>query len=522
MADDSAISATGSGEIVLAHCRPFRLGAVEVRPATREMAGPNATEILEPRVMQVLVALAEARGEILSRDDLIARCWEGRAVSEDAINRAISKLRRLGEEVAHGAFRIDTITKVGYRLVAGEPAEPAPRAVGSGSEAKSSGFGRRAALAGGFAVAAGLAGWSLFGRSAFEPPRPAAQLYSRAAEIVRNGSPEQTAQAIGFLREAVTIAPDYADAWGLLAIAYRLQADYEPAQAQSLTSGRAEGAARRALGMDPNNVNALAANALAIDFFRRWQEAEAAVRAVLAIDGEQPDMRIRLFWLLASVGRTREAIETIGDVGGPFAMNPFVQYELVQALWSAGRLDEADRLADRGLSLWPRHYGIWFTRFWGYAYTGRAERALAMAADEGGRPPGIPAGDFEIISVSARALGSGSPADIDAAIAAHRRAAPQGFGYCANAIRVAAALGRTGDALAFADAYYFNRGFAVAPVLFTSQQGLYARPSARWTDFLFSPSCASLHRTAQFRRLTDEIGLGDYWRRSRVRPDIWA
>ncbi len=513
------------GEVVLAHSPAFRLGGIEIRPPTREMIGPHRREILEPRVMQLLVALADADGEILSRDDLVARCWDGRAVSEDAINRAISKLRRLGEEVAEGAFRIDTITKVGYRLVASELVAPADTATGPGAEATKAEprkFARRAALAGVLTVAAGAAGWALFGPTAFEPPRPAAQLYSRAGEILRNGSPEQTAQAIGFLREAVTIAPDYADAWGLLAIAYRLQADFEPAQAHALTSERAEGAARRALGMDPINVNALAANALAIDFYRRWTEAETAVRNVLALDGEQPDMRIRLFWLLASVGRTREAIETIGDVGGPFAMNPFVQYELVQALWSAGRLDEADRLADRGLSLWPRHYGIWFTRFWGYAYTGRAERALAMAADEGGRPPGIPAGDFEIISVSARALGSGSAADIDAAIAVHRRAAPQGFGYCANAIRVAAALGRTGDALAFADAYYFDRGFAVAPVLFTSQQGLYARPSARWTDFLFSPSCAALHRTAQFRRLTDEIGLGDYWRRSRVRPDIWA
>ncbi|WP_297695100.1 hypothetical protein, partial [Phenylobacterium sp.] len=43
--------------------------------------------VLEPRVMQVLVALARERGEIVSRDDLIASCWAGRIVGEDAINR---------------------------------------------------------------------------------------------------------------------------------------------------------------------------------------------------------------------------------------------------------------------------------------------------------------------------------------------------------------------------------------------------------------------------------------------------
>jgi hypothetical protein len=203
-------------------------------------------------------------------------------------------------------------------------------------------------------------------------------------------------------------------------------------------------------------------------------------------------------------------------------MNPFVQYGLSYALWSDGRLDEADRMADRALSLWPRHYAVWFTRFWIYAFTGRAERALAMAADESGRPPGIPPGDFELVALGARALATRSPADIEAAIAANRRAAPTGFGYCQNGMQVAAGLGRTEDALAFAQAYFFDRGFAVEPVLFSAGQGLYARPSARWTNFLFRPNFGPLHDTPQFRRLVEEVGLGDYWRRSRTRPDIWA
>jgi DNA-binding winged helix-turn-helix (wHTH) protein len=76
--------------IVLAHSPPFRLGEAEVRPAMREIVGPGGAEIVEPRVMQVLVALAGAAGEILSRDDLIQACWEGRIVSENAIDRVIS------------------------------------------------------------------------------------------------------------------------------------------------------------------------------------------------------------------------------------------------------------------------------------------------------------------------------------------------------------------------------------------------------------------------------------------------
>src|SRR5262250_2972565 len=103
--------------IRLARERPFRLGAVEVRPATREVVGPGGRAVLEPRVMQVLVALAQAGGEIVTRDDLTARCWEGRIVGEDAISKVISRLRRLTETLGRESWTMETVTKVGYRLL---------------------------------------------------------------------------------------------------------------------------------------------------------------------------------------------------------------------------------------------------------------------------------------------------------------------------------------------------------------------------------------------------------------------
>jgi len=82
-------------------------------------------EVLEPLVMQVLVALASAAGETLSRDDLIAACWGGRAVTDDALNRVMSRLRALARRF--GGFHVETITKVGYRLVTDGEVEPAAR-----------------------------------------------------------------------------------------------------------------------------------------------------------------------------------------------------------------------------------------------------------------------------------------------------------------------------------------------------------------------------------------------------------
>src|SRR6185437_9667500 len=83
-------------------------------------------ENLEPRVMQVLVALARADGAVLSRDELIRQCWGGRIVGEDAINRCVSKVRQLSELGGGKAFEIETIPRVGYRLLEMQPRSTRP------------------------------------------------------------------------------------------------------------------------------------------------------------------------------------------------------------------------------------------------------------------------------------------------------------------------------------------------------------------------------------------------------------
>jgi DNA-binding winged helix-turn-helix (wHTH) protein/formylglycine-generating enzyme required for sulfatase activity/dienelactone hydrolase len=111
----------------------FTLGALEVRPSSREVLDSGEREVLEPRVMQVLVALARRRGQVVSRDQLIEECWAGRVVGEDAINRCIARVRRLAE--AHGGFAIETIARVGYRLTE-QPGAARPNAASSPAEAE--------------------------------------------------------------------------------------------------------------------------------------------------------------------------------------------------------------------------------------------------------------------------------------------------------------------------------------------------------------------------------------------------
>ncbi len=100
--------------IDLARSAMFRIGVLEVDPPLRRV---STGETLEPRVLQVLVALARADGAVVSRDALIASCWDGRIVGDDSITRVIGRLRKLAEDFGEGAFRIETVPKVGYRLV---------------------------------------------------------------------------------------------------------------------------------------------------------------------------------------------------------------------------------------------------------------------------------------------------------------------------------------------------------------------------------------------------------------------
>ena len=97
----------------LGHRQSFFVGRAEIRPATCEVIGPGGRAEVQPKVMQVLVALAEAGGETVTRDDLVARCWNGRVVGEDSINRAILGIRKLAAGVGGGSFTLKTIPKVG-------------------------------------------------------------------------------------------------------------------------------------------------------------------------------------------------------------------------------------------------------------------------------------------------------------------------------------------------------------------------------------------------------------------------
>ncbi len=96
----------------------FRVAEWEVDPSTNRIGRGEDQVTLEPKVMDVLVYLADRPGRTVSRHELEAAVWTGAVVSYDAVTGAIQKLRKVfDDDPAHPRF-IETLSKRGYRLLA--------------------------------------------------------------------------------------------------------------------------------------------------------------------------------------------------------------------------------------------------------------------------------------------------------------------------------------------------------------------------------------------------------------------
>lgn len=91
--------------IDLGETADFDLGGLCVSPAHREVRLNGKRRELEPKVAQVLVALAAVRPQVVSRDRLIEQGWDGRVVGDDALNRCIDRSFERGQRVICLALR---------------------------------------------------------------------------------------------------------------------------------------------------------------------------------------------------------------------------------------------------------------------------------------------------------------------------------------------------------------------------------------------------------------------------------
>ncbi len=94
-------------------------------PARQTLTCPQQQQQLEPMAAELLAYFCQHPGRTLSKDELIMQVWQGRIVTDNAVARLITKLRKaLADDPQQPQF-IATLPKKGYRLIASVTPLPA-------------------------------------------------------------------------------------------------------------------------------------------------------------------------------------------------------------------------------------------------------------------------------------------------------------------------------------------------------------------------------------------------------------
>lgn len=167
----------------------FQLGDRLVQPALNRIQTDGVETHLEPKVMAVLMCLAENAGEVVPRESLYDAVWGRTVVTDQALTNCISELRQcLGDDRAQPRF-VETVPKRGYRLIA--PLRPGGEAeAGDGTRRAGDRLpaGWRSPVGAGavlLVVALGsIVWWSSPGRNQSSPRSVAVLPFENAAEEV--------------------------------------------------------------------------------------------------------------------------------------------------------------------------------------------------------------------------------------------------------------------------------------------------------------------------------------------------
>lgn len=371
------------------------------------------------------------------------------------------------------------------------------------------------------AATAGLAaiatGSLLLYRRASRPeiPEEARLLMGQGVVALEQSSPAAHDDGIAAFRRVVEIAPNYADGWGMLAYAYGFACHTRERSEANAMRGRAQAAARHAFELDRSNVNGQLALAVARPFMGQWLERERGFRRALEREPNNKNALRLLAVNLIFVGRANDAVPLYSRIARPLAPSVYSNY--IEALWNAGRLEEADRVSEEARSLYPSDASIWGRRYQMLQFGGHSGAAIAMLQESRNSPQALDEGHVRELKI-VQAVESRDAIQTQSVIQDQMRLAHLGAGYARQAILIANALGYVDEAFQLAEAYYFARGFVI-PDRQTPTSVFYSPPNDRHTRMLFDPVSRQMRADARFPRLVDELGLERYWRESGSQPD---
>lgn len=406
---------------------PFRFGEWTAYPASAELERAGEVQRLEPKVMEVLTALAARPGEVVRRQDLLAAVWPDTFVSEDVVWRCISELRKALGDSSHQPHLLETLPRLGYRLLA--PVEPLPRPAeatpepgvlarlpADSAESSSEAPAREPAPEARFRpqaawwipAVAGLAlgivavaislsrspsASSAAAPSAEEasdevallptasalrlpvPPRTAEDLYRRGIEkYYRRASAADREEALELFRQATEVDRAHGLAWAALADSYIVRYLYVEGDPRWL--GEAETCVERAVELEPDLPEAHKSMGLLAGARGRLSTSASRFRRAIELRPDQAGLRYNLAFAHLLMGDLDLALEAT-ETADRRTVSPGYLVTRGEVLRLLGRLEEARQVAQEALSRDPG--GEWALRLMARIELGEGRLPVARA-----------------------------------------------------------------------------------------------------------------------------------------------
>jgi DNA-binding winged helix-turn-helix (wHTH) protein/Tfp pilus assembly protein PilF len=335
----------------------IRFDGWTLRRASGELIKGDVRVRLQSQPMAVLEQLLARPGEVVTRDELIARLWPTGVVDFDtALNSSVRRLRTALGDHAMKARYIETIPKRGYRFI-GRLEQPATTTVPAPIEPNGDAAQRTArqrrlvpailALAVAILLPLPLAnsptldrGKSDSGPDTVVPAAAALERLATARHFLQRRGNGDVTMAVKYLEQAVAIEPALGSAWASLATAYWLETA-EGRMPASLGLPKVREAADRALLIDSKLAEA---HVRLANYWRRTGRRELGdshFRQAIAAQPEHPLVLSFRASLAEGEGRHAEAIDVQRQALLADPLSIAIRQNLAVWLYLAGRIDES-------------------------------------------------------------------------------------------------------------------------------------------------------------------------------------
>lgn len=387
------------GEFKAVAMPTFRFRSFVLNLAERQLISGQHTIPLTPKVFDTLAYLVERAGHLAEKEEIMAAVWPDTAVEEGNLARSIHTLRKVFAQVDSDFVYIETVPTKGYRFVApvaesSEDSDPVPSSAPKALDVATSAADltpkdlpatdhrpvRYAVLI----IAAATLG--VFAFTSFDPftaftslkPKTRNGLAYREFQqgkllLERRLRAEDRAEALAHFERALEADPDYADALAGVADA-RILTFWDTHNQVEIIKARAS--VERALAIDSENAFAHTVKCrLLATYDGDLDRAESECRKAIELDQNLAEAHRELGFLLDSVGREAEAVESM-RIAASLASTSFNLRSVGIVLYHSRKYEEAIEQFLQVEATDPEYFEVLKWMSWAYEMKGDERNAF--------------------------------------------------------------------------------------------------------------------------------------------------